>query len=87
MLPGARARLGAFLCAELLDASVARALVRDGAELLVNPANDSWVSPAASAHLLQIAALRAIENRRALVRATSTGFSAVIDAHGAVRAQ
>jgi apolipoprotein N-acyltransferase len=87
VLPGERARVGAFLCAELLDASVARALVRDGAELLVNPANDFWVAPEASAQLLQIAALRAIENRRALVRATPTGFSAVIDAHGELRAR
>jgi len=86
-LQGARVRVGTFLCAELLDAAVARALVRDGAELLANPANDFWVAPAASDHLLQIAALRAIENRRALVRATPTGYSAVIDAHGELSAR
>ena len=87
VLPGASARVGAFLCAELLDASIARALVRDGAELLVNPANDFWIAPQGSSHLLQMAALRAIENRRAFVRAASTGYSAVIDAHGEIRAQ
>jgi apolipoprotein N-acyltransferase len=81
-----RLRVGAFLCAELLDPGVARGLARDGAELFANPANDFWLAPAASAHMLQIAGLRAIENRRPLLRATPTGDSAVIDAHGRVLA-
>jgi apolipoprotein N-acyltransferase len=63
---------------------VARELARGGAEILANPSNDAWLAPVASEHLLRVASLRAIENRRPLLRATPNGVSAVIDAHGAV---
>jgi apolipoprotein N-acyltransferase len=77
------ARVGTFLCWESLHPGVARRLARAGAELLANPSNDDWFGyPAPALMQLQIAAARAIENRRWLVRATSTGYSAVIDAHG-----
>jgi apolipoprotein N-acyltransferase len=57
--------------------------VRRGAEVLANPSNDDWFGSAALArHLLDIASVRAIENRRYLVRPTSTGFSAVFDPYG-----
>ena len=85
---GARtARVGAFLCSEALDSRIARALVRNGAELLANPSNDYWLgAPAAALQQVQVAAFRAIETRRYLVRSTPTGYSAVIDPHGRVRA-
>jgi apolipoprotein N-acyltransferase len=86
-LAGAHARVGALVCAELLFPGVARALARGGAEILANPSNDAWLVPAAGDHMLRLAALRAIENRRPLVRATPTGVSAVIDAHGRVVAR
>lgn len=76
-------RLGAFICGEALHPEIARELVVAGAEVLVNPSNDYWFGePQAAAHQLQIASYRAIENRRYLVRPTSTGISAVIDPHG-----
>jgi len=75
------------VCAELAFPSVARELARDGAEILANPSNDAWLAPVAAEHLLRVARLRAIENRRPLLRATPTGVSAVIDAHGAVVAR
>jgi apolipoprotein N-acyltransferase len=86
-LAGAHARVGALVCAEVLFPDVARELARGGAEILANPSNDSWLVPAAAEHLLRVATLRAIENRRPLVRATPTGVSAVIDARGRVRAR
>jgi apolipoprotein N-acyltransferase len=87
VLAGSRARLGAFVCAELVFPSVARELARGGAEILANPSNDAWLAPVAAEHLLRVATLRAIENRRPLLRATPTGVSAVIDAHGAIVAR
>jgi apolipoprotein N-acyltransferase len=76
-------RLGAFVCFEAMDAAFVRRLVRDGADLLVNLSNDAWFgSEPAARHHLQHARLRAIETRRALVRATTTGHSALIDPHG-----
>jgi apolipoprotein N-acyltransferase len=86
-LAGDHARVGALVCAELLFPGVARELARGGAEILANPSNDAWLAPVASEHLLRVARLRAIENRRPLVRATPTGVSAVIDAHGVVRSR
>jgi apolipoprotein N-acyltransferase len=66
---------------------VARTLAREGAELLVNPSNDFWFRAEPAARLqLETASLRAIEQRRWLVRATPTGFSALVDPHGAIRA-
>ena len=74
---------GAFICGESLYPEIARELAMAGAELLANPSNDYWFGhPHASAHQLQVASLRAIENRRFLVRATATGISAVVDPHG-----
>jgi apolipoprotein N-acyltransferase len=87
VLAGERAGVGALVCAELLFPGVARALARDGAELLANPSNDAWLAPPASEHLLRVARLRAIENRRALLRSTPTGVSAVIDARGRILAR
>jgi len=54
-----------------------------GAEVLANLSNDGWFGAAAPVRLaLDMASMRAIENRRYLVRATTTGFSAIIDPFG-----
>src|SRR4029450_10401071 len=54
-----------------------------GRDVLVTLSNDAWFGDAAPArHQLEIAALRAVENRRYLVRAAATGFSAVVDPAG-----
>ena len=77
------ARVGAFICWEAVFPEVASRLARSGAEILANPSNDYWFAhPAAATQLLRLAAFRAIENRRYLVRATPTGASALIDPHG-----
>src|SRR5262249_8397923 len=55
----------------------------DGAELLVNLTYDTWFGRSAAPfehHL--IAAFRAIENRRYLVRVTNSGLTAVVDPLG-----
>jgi apolipoprotein N-acyltransferase len=77
------ASIGAFLCGEVLFPDVARRLSLAGATLLANPSSDGWFGAEAPArHQLQAAALRAIENRRPLVRATKGGYSAILDAYG-----
>jgi apolipoprotein N-acyltransferase len=83
VLSARRARVGAFVCGEALFPDVARAQSLAGAEILANPSNDYWFGhPAALAHQFRIASLRAIENRRYLVRPTATGVSAIVDPHG-----
>lgn len=57
------------------------------ASLLVNVSNDAWYgeSLAADQHL-QISQARALETGRMMLRATNTGATAIIDAHGHVQA-
>jgi len=75
--------VGAFLCFEAMYPEVVRRFGAGGAVLLVNPSNDSWFRQAAAArHQLDIASVRAIENRRWLVRAATGGYSAVVDPYG-----
>jgi apolipoprotein N-acyltransferase len=83
LLKTSQLRLGAFVCSEAIGSDVPRRLVKAGAEILVNPSNDSWFSDPAAARLhLLSAAVRSVENRRSVLRPTPTGYSAVIDPHG-----
>jgi apolipoprotein N-acyltransferase len=78
-------RLGTLICYEVIFPELARALVREGAEVLVNLSNDGWLDRAglgAGAQHLSIAVFRAIETRRYLARAASTGISGFIDPAG-----
>jgi len=56
------------------------------ASLLVNVSNDAWFAGSiAPAQHLQMARMRALETGRELMRATNTGISAFISAHGKLR--
>jgi apolipoprotein N-acyltransferase len=59
--------------------------VRRGADLLVNLTNDFWFgqSPALRQHL-HLAVFRAVENKRYLLRSTTTGATAVIAPTGKI---
>ena len=83
------ANIGAMVCYEVLFPGLVRALVRDGAELLVNVSNDSWMDSgdgAAPRQHLSMAVFRAVETRRFLVRAASSGLSAFVRPDGAITA-
>ena len=83
VLPASGLRVGTLLCFEAMFPELARRAVQAGAEVLVNLSNDAWFGhPAPARQQLDIATLRAVENRRYVVRAAATGFSAVIDPHG-----
>ena len=81
--------IGVSICHEVVHPDLTRASVRDGAELLVNIANDGWLDGEfafAGRQHLAMAVFRAVESRRFLVRAATTGNSAVIDPYGRVLA-
>jgi len=83
VLPATGLRVGALLCLEAMDPRLVRRAVDDGAEVLVNLSNDTWIGHPEPAGLqLDIATLRAVESRRWLVRAASTGISAIVDPQG-----
>jgi len=86
LLPGSMA-LGASICHEALYPEVTNGAVAAGAEILVNLANDGWLDGewgVASRQHFAMAKLRAVETRRPLVRAATTGISGVIDPFGRV---
>ena len=86
-VPHPRGPLGVLICYEILYPDVARDLVRHGARLLVNISNDAWADTAGTAaglQMLSMAVFRAVETRRWVVRAATTGISASIAPTGRV---
>jgi apolipoprotein N-acyltransferase len=77
--------IGVFICYEAIFPQLVRRLVPEGPGVLVNISNDAWFGDSAAAFQhLEMARLRAIENRRFLLRATDDGITAVIDPYGRV---
>lgn len=76
---------GVFICYEAIFASEVRRFTVNGAELLVNISNDGWFgrSSAPSQHLM-MARVRAVENRRWLLRDTNNGFTVAVDPYGRI---
>lgn len=74
-----------FICYEAIYPVEVRAFVDRGAELLINISNDGWfgTSGAAEQHV-RMARVRAVENRRWLVRDTNSGITASVDPYGNV---
>jgi apolipoprotein N-acyltransferase len=75
--------LGVLICMEALYPELARELAAQGATLLVNLSNDGWYGGRGGAeqHIAQVV-FRAVETRLPLVRSTTTGVSAIVDASG-----
>ena len=93
-VPGQNARalksgdlsIGMLVCYEAIFEGLAQDRVSQGANLLVNISNDAWFGDTSAPHQhLQLAALRAIEQGRYLVRSTNTGISAFIDPLGRIK--
>ncbi len=85
-LPIAGQRIAFNICYEDLFGEDLRGAARN-ATILVNASNVAWFgdSMALPQHL-DISRVRAIEMARPMLRATNTGMTAVIDAHGRVQA-
>ena len=85
ILPTVVGRAGIAVCNEAMLPEVVAQRVANGAEYLVNPTNDTWISHPQYVELqFEIARARAIEQSRYLVRASTSGPSAVIDPRGRV---
>lgn len=77
--------LGPFICYESMYPLYARAMARQGANLLVTQSNDDWFqSEAAMEQHVAAVVLRAVETRREVVRSTTTGVTCFIDTRGAI---
>lgn len=75
--------IGLSICFESLYPSFIRKTVAQGAEILINVANDSWFGNTYEPHMhLYSNIVRAVENRRYIARITNSGVSAVITPAG-----
>jgi apolipoprotein N-acyltransferase len=79
-------RYGVFICYESVFGDEIRQFVRLGAEVLVNISDDGWYGDTSAPwQHLNMARMRAIENRRWILRDTNNGTTASIDPYGTVR--
>jgi apolipoprotein N-acyltransferase len=79
--------LGVSICHEILYPELIAESVRAGAQVLVNVANDGWLDGGygvASRQHFAMGVFRAVESRRYLVRAATTGVSGIVDPYGRV---
>jgi apolipoprotein N-acyltransferase len=78
-------KFSVFICYEAIYPREVRDFTDHGAQLLINISNDGWFGTSAAAEQhLRMARVRAVENRRWLVRDTNSGISASIDPYGNV---
>jgi apolipoprotein N-acyltransferase len=83
VFPAGSHHLGVFICYEAAFPHQIRQFAKGGADLLVNLSNDGYFGrSAAREQHLQIARMRAVENRRWLIRSTNDGITVVIDPAG-----
>jgi len=81
-------KFASLICFEAVFPNEVRQFVAAGAELLVNISNDGWLGATAGpAQHMEMARMRAVENRRWLLRATNTGLTVAIDPYGRIVAQ
>jgi apolipoprotein N-acyltransferase len=78
--------VNAIICFEAVFPDLVRRFVGKGSQVIVNLTNDAWYGDSSAPYQhLAIARLRAVENRRYLLRAANSGISAVIDPAGRIR--
>jgi apolipoprotein N-acyltransferase len=83
-LPGGY-KFGAYICYEAIYPSEVRDFAAKGANLFINISNDGWFGKSAAAEQhLRMARVRAVENRRWVLRVTNSGLTAAIDPYGKI---
>jgi apolipoprotein N-acyltransferase len=81
-------RFSTAICYESIFPDFVRQFVKNGSQLIVVITNDGWFgeSSAPFQHL-RMGVVRAVENRRYIVRSANTGISAIIDPYGRILAE
>src|SRR6185436_1842825 len=88
LLPTIAGRAGVVICNEVMFGELVSDRVQAGAEYLVTLTNDSWLGDRKYAEqAFDMARFRAVEQRRFLVRASTSGPSAIVDPLGRVTAR
>lgn len=83
-LPGG-GTFGTYICYEAIYPGEVRHFAANGAQLYINISNDGWFGHSAAAEQhLRMARVRAVENRRWLLRVTNSGYTASVDPYGRI---
>ena len=91
--PGEEFRLHSFktvpfgspICYEIIFPNLVRKFTKNGAQFLTTLTNDGWYGLSAAPYQhFAIAVIRAVENRRFLLRAATTGISGIVDPFGRI---
>ena len=78
-------KVGGLVCYESVDPVFVTAFVQQGAELITVVTNDSWYGKSSGPYQHKdFAMLRAVENRRSVVRCANGGVSCIINAKGEI---
>lgn len=78
-----RIKLGGVICIESVYADYVAQFVKKGAEILTIVTNDSWYGNSSGPYQhKEYSALRAVENRKYVVRCANGGISCIIDPFG-----
>ncbi len=84
LLPGDHT-FGVFICYEAIYPGEVRRFAADSAQLLINISNDGWFGHSAAAEQhLHMVRVRAVENRRWIVRSTNSGYTVSVDPYGRI---
>jgi apolipoprotein N-acyltransferase len=87
-VPSPGSPFSTFICYEAIFPDLVRHFTANGAALLINMSNDGWFGrSSAPAQHLMMARVRAVENRRWLLRDTNNGFTVSVDPYGRIVAQ
>ncbi|MBE0572793.1 MAG: apolipoprotein N-acyltransferase [Ignavibacteriaceae bacterium] len=80
--------IGGLVCYESVDPVFVTAFVQKGAEMITVVTNDSWYGKSSGPYQHKdFAMLRAVENRRSVVRCANGGVSCIINAKGEILAE
>jgi apolipoprotein N-acyltransferase len=78
-------KIGGLVCYESVDPVFVTAFVQKGAEIITVVTNDSWYGKSSGPYQHKdFAMLRAVENRRSVVRCANGGVSCIINAKGEI---
>lgn len=77
---------GTLICYEIIFPGLVRKFFKDGGDFIVTITNDAWFgkTPGPYQHF-SFTSLRAVENRKPVVRAANTGISGYVDSNGRIR--
>lgn len=78
-------KLGMLICYESLYHSQYQKMTDKGANIFVNISNDAWFGDTSEPYQhLYVAAAKAIEYRRPIIRVGNSGFTTIVDSNGSI---